>query len=52
MTVQWAPEPCDTGQPDPGPVPPLGWYDLLRQGVTDSALLRIETINIQLEGVL
>ncbi|MFL4947529.1 hypothetical protein ACJ6WE_09165 [Streptomyces sp. MMS24-I31] len=53
MTVHWAlPEPCDTAEPETVPVRPGGWLDLLRQGMPDSDLTRIETVTVRLEGVL
>lgn len=46
------PEPCDTGEPVTVPVRPGGWLDLLRQGLPDADLARIETVTVVLQGVL
>ncbi|MFD5566611.1 hypothetical protein [Streptomyces cadmiisoli] len=45
------PEPCDTAIPQPAPVLPGGWMDLLHQIPIDD-MQRIENVEIELEGVL
>ncbi|MFI6560360.1 hypothetical protein [Streptomyces sp. NPDC050534] len=45
------PDPCDTATPDPGPVPPHGWWDL--RGQVDWPVYRdITDVRIALEEVL
>ena len=35
MTAPMPPEPCDTADPTPATVPPLGWLDLAGQLTVD-----------------
>jgi hypothetical protein len=45
------PEPCDTGIPEAGTVPPLHWWDLCGQ-LTEDERGRIRNVTVRMEGVL
>lgn len=41
------PDPCDTAEPEPGPVPPLTWLDLSGQNITNIDQVHITIIEVE-----